>query len=128
MPVVSFSAKDINRNKLVSPAWYVMKVESVGEKPSRDGGSTNYPVEGVIVHDASDGDTTFSGVPVTWNFNSKAISFAIGFFEALGAEIKPDQNLDFNAAVGKSLRVYIENDEYQGRLVNRVNHKYATVE
>lgn len=128
MPIVSFSATDIKRNTLVEPGWYVVKIESVGEKLSADQGSTNYPVEGVVVHSAVDGDTTYSGVPIYWNFNSKAISRAIGFFEAFGVEIKPEEKIDFNAAVGKSLKVMIERGEWKGRQKNEVNDKYASVD
>lgn len=127
MPVVSFSDKDLLRGKVVEPAWYVMHIESVGEAPSKDGGSTNYPVEGVIVKNADNGNEEFKGVPIDWNFNSKAIGFAVGFLQAFGVDVKSGARFDLANASGKQLEVFVENDTYQGRMVNRVNHKYRAL-
>ena len=127
MPVVQFSDKDLLRGKVVEPAWYVMHIESVGEAPSKDGGSTNYPVEGVIIKNADNGNEEFKGVPIDWNFNSKAIGFAVGFLQAFGVDVKSGARFDLANAAGKQLEVFVENDTYQGRMVNRVNHKYRAL-
>jgi len=120
----SFSATDLLRGTIIEPAWYRVKIESIGEKPSKDGGSTNYPVEGIVQYNSDSGDTAFAGVPLVWNFNSKAMGFAIGFLEALGIEVQPDTRYDLSKSAGEEIDVFVENGEYQGRLVNRVNHKY----
>ena len=125
--VVSFSARDLARGKEITPAWYRVKIESIGEAPAKasdKGPSTNYPVEGTIICNADNGDTALAGTPIDWNFNSKALGFTVGFLQAFGVEVKPDMRFDLQAAVGKELDVFIENDLYQGRKVNRVNHKY----
>src|SRR3970040_1260629 len=127
MPVVQFSDKDLLRGKVVEPAWYFMHIESVGEAPSKDGGSTNYPVEGVIVKNADNGNEEFKGVPIDWNFNSKAIGFSVGFLQAFGVDVKSGARFDLANAAGKQLEVFVENDTYQGRMVNRVNHKYRAL-
>lgn len=124
MPFIQFGDRDLLRGKVVEPAWYRVKIESVGEKPSSDGGSTNYPVEGTIIRNADNGNTDYAQVPIDWNFNSKAIGFAVGFLQAFGVEVKAGVRFDLNAASGQELDVFIENDVYQGRTVNRVNHKY----
>lgn len=125
MPIpVSFSARDLLRGTLVNPGWYRVRIESVGQEPSKDGGSTNYPVEGTIVAAYDAEGEKFIGVPITWNFNSKAMGFAKGFFQALGVELKADERVDLQAAEGMDLDVMIENGEWQGRILNRVNHKY----
>lgn len=124
MPFITFGDRDLLRGKVVDPAWYRIRVESVGEKPSADGGSTNYPVEGTIIRNADNGSEDFAGVPIDWMFNSKAVGFAVGFLQAFGVEIKPKVRFDLNAAAGQELEVFVENDTYQGRTVNRVNHKY----
>lgn len=124
MPFITFGDRDLLRGKVVEPAWYRVKIESVGEKPSSDGGSTNYPVEATIIRNADNGDTTFTMVPLDWNFNSKAVGFAVGFLQAFGVEVKAGVRFDLNAAAGQELDVFVENDVYQGRTVNRVNHKY----
>ena len=127
MPLVSYSDKDLLRGKIVEPAWYRMKIEEVGEKPSADGGSTNYPVEATIIKNADNGNEEFAGVPINWNFNSKAMGFSIGFLQCLGVDVQPVVRYDLANAAGKVIDVFVENDTYQGRLVNRVNHKYRKV-
>jgi len=126
MPIISFSEKDLLRGKIVEPAWYRVRVDNIGESPSKDGGSTNYPVEGVIIRNADTGGEEFAGVPIEWNFNSKAIGFAVGFLQAFGVEVKPNVRVELRAAEGKEIDVFIENDTWQGRMKNQVNHKYRT--
>lgn len=124
MPIIEFGEKDLLRGKEVLPDWYRVHIDSIGEAPSKDGGSTNYPVEGTILFNATNGDKEFSGVPLTWNFNSKAIGFAVGFLQSFGVNVEPGKRFELNSASGKEVDIFVENDTYQGRLVNRVNHKY----
>lgn len=125
-PIVQFSERDLLRGKVVEPAWYLMRIDAIGEAPSKDGGSTNYPVEGTIMKNADSGSVEFAGVPIDWNFNSKAVGFAVGFLAAFGVDVKSGQRFDLANAAGKMLEVFVENGEWQGRMVNRVNHKYRT--
>lgn len=131
MPVVTFDDSDILRNKIVKPAWYRVRVDKVLTKPSKsDNPDTTevYPIEGTILRNAENGDTEFAGVPTPagWNFNNnpRAKGFMIGFFESLGAEVKSGKRLELSAAEGQELEVFIENGEYEGRIVNKINHKY----
>lgn len=127
MPVVSFGQRDLLRGKIVIPGWYRIKVESVGEQPAKasdKGPSTNYPVEGTIMFNGDNGSREFEGVPIDWMFNSKAIGFAVGFLQAFGVEVSAGTRFDLKSAENRELDVFVENDTYQGRLVNRVNHKY----
>lgn len=130
MPVISFSDRDLMRGKIVAPAWYRVKIDTVGEspaKPSDKGPSTNYPVEATIMFNGDNGDTEFASVPLDWNFNSKAIGFAVGFLQAFGVEVKAGTRFDLKSAEGREIDVFVENDTYQNRLVNRVNHKYRAI-
>ena len=127
MPIVQFSERDLLRGKVVEPAWYVVRIDNIGEAPSKDGGSTNYPVEGVIIRNADTGSEDYAGVPLDWNFNSKAIGFAVGFLAAFGVDVKAGARFELANAVGKQVETFVENGEWQGRMVNRVNHKYRTV-
>jgi len=127
MPMISFSDRDLLRGKVVEPAWYVVTINSVGEAPSKDGGSTNYPVEGTIVKNADNGSEEFVNVPLDWNFNSKAIGFAVGFLAAFGVDVKSGARFDLANAAGRQIEVFVENDTWQGRMVNRVNHKYRAL-
>jgi hypothetical protein len=127
MPIVEFSEDDLKRGVIVTPAWYRMLIVEVGEKLSKDQGSTNYPVEGRIIKNAEDGSTAFAGVPITWNFNSKAMGFSRGFLSALGVAVEAHKRYDLAAAKGMEIEVFVENGTYEGRLVNRVEHKYRKV-
>lgn len=127
MATVQFNDRDLLRGKVVTPAWYRVRIESVGEAPAKDqskGPSTNYPVEGTILFNGDTGDKEFANVPLDWNFNSKAIGFAVGFLQAFGVEVKANTRFDLKSAEGRELDVFVENDVYQNRQVNRVNHKY----
>lgn len=127
MAMIQFTERDLMRGKIVTPAWYRVKIETVGEAPAKQsekGPSTNYPVEATILFNGDNGDKEFAGVPLDWNFNSKAIGFAVGFLAAFGVEVKSGMRFDLKAAEGREVDVYVENDTWQNRLVNRVNHKY----
>jgi len=127
MPKIKFTEKDLLRGKIITPGWYLVNVDDVGEAPSKDGGSTNYPVSATVIKNADDGDTQFAGVPVEWNFNSKAIGFAQGFLASFGVDVQAAKNYDLAHAVNKQIEVFIETGEWQGRLKNQVNHKYRPV-
>lgn len=124
MTIISFTEKDLLRGKIVEPAWYRVKIDSVESGLSKDQGSTNYTCEGTIVRNADNGSEEFTGVPIQCRFNSKAMGFAKGYFEALGVEIKADQRYDLKASEGEVIDVFVENGTYEGRPKNEVNHKY----
>lgn len=130
-PIIEFSEDDINRNKIVTPGWYEVEVLRVGTKPSKGDNpdtTTIWPIDGRIIRNADNGDTSFAGVPTPagWNFNDnpRAKGFIVGFFTSLGAYVKAGARMDLAAAEGKRLEVFIENDTFEGRVVNRINHKY----
>lgn len=127
MTMIAFSQRDLMKGKVIEPSWYRVKIESVGESPAKvsdKGPSTNYPVEATIQFNGDNGDTKYATYPIDWNFNSKAIGFAVGFLEAFGVEVKAGSRFNLKSAEGREVDVYVENDTYQGRVVNRVNHKY----
>jgi len=125
MPMINITARDILRGKIVEPAWYRVRVDEVGEKTAKSGQSQFYPCEGTIVKNADNGSTEFAGVPTPqgWGFSELALGFAIGFLEACGAEVGPGR-FELKDAEGKEIDIYIENGLYEGRTVNKINHKY----
>jgi hypothetical protein len=122
--LIEFSNDDLLRGKVVEPAWYRMEIKSITPKMSKDGGSTNYIAEGRILFNADDKSDKFAGVPIIWNFNSKAKGFMVGYFGALGIEVGPGRPFNLAATVGEKLDVYVEPGEYEGKVRNQVNHKY----
>ena len=135
-PIITFSEDDILRNKIVTPGWYVVKVERVGQKPSKGDNpdtTTIWPIDGKIIKNADNGSEEFAGVPTPagWNFNDnpRAKGFILGFVACIkGSEVKPGERIELAAAEGKMLRVFIENDTFEGRVINRINHKYKPLE
>ena len=126
MTVVSFTEQDLLRGKIVEPAWQRMKIDAVNSALSKDQGSTNHKVEGTIIRNADNGDEQYQGVPIIWNFNSKAMGFSKGFLEALGVTVEAGKRYDLKAAEGEIIDVFVENGMYEGRPKNEVNHKYRT--
>jgi hypothetical protein len=128
MPIVSFTKRDMLRGQIIEPAWYRVRIEEVGETPAKADPnkppSMNYPVTATILFNGDTGDKKFTGMPLEWNFNSRAIGFAVGFLESFGVKVEEGQRFDLKSAEGESLDVFVENDTYQGRIMNRVNHKY----
>lgn len=129
MAVIQFGQRDLMRGKIITPGWYRVRIESVGEAPAKQsekGPSTNYPVEATVLFNGDNGDVEFAGVPLDWNFNSKAIGFAVGYLQSFGVEVQAGTRFDLASSAGRETDVYVDNDTYQNRLVNRVNHKYRT--
>jgi hypothetical protein len=130
MAVVQFSERDILRGTIIEPAWYRVRIDTVGESAAADkgkGASTNYPVEGTILFNGDNGDIKFKNCPIDWNFNSKAVGFAVGFLKAFGVEVAAGQRFDLKSAEGREIDVYVENGTYNNRIVNRVEHKYRPI-
>lgn len=124
---VQFDEKDLARGTIVEPAWYRVKVDSITTKPSKDGGSTNYVAEATIICNADTGNTEFAGIPLVWNFNSKAMGFAQGFIKALigpDAKLTAGERYDLESAVGKELDVMVVTGEWNGNFRNEVKHNY----
>lgn len=127
--IFSFSKKDILGGKIYPPSWYRVRIVDVTAGPSKnvEKPSTNFEITGEILFDSDSGDATYAEHPLKWMFNSRAMGFAKGFLISLGVpeeEIKEDVRFDFKNAMGKEIDVYVENELFEGRQVNRVNHKY----
>lgn len=127
--IFTLSKKDVMGGKVYEPAWYRVRIDDYSNGPSKnlENPSTNHTYQGTILFNADTGDKKYEDHPLTWMFNSRAMGFTKGFLIALGVpeeSITPDSRFDFKNALGKEIDIYVENDTYEGRLVNRVNHKY----
>lgn len=131
MPIFEPTKKDLMRGKLVSePAWYTVIIDSFDDgKPSKDKQSTNYTVEATILRNADTGEEKDAGIMLVWNFNTKAMGFATGYLKALGVDAELGGRYRLEESVGQQMDVFVEHDTWDGKNVNRVNHKYrpATV-
>ena len=124
---IEFSNEDLLRGEIVEPGWYTVKINSYEEAPSKNGDSTNYILNTVIVRNSGNGDEAFAGVPIKLNFNSKAKGFSIGFLKALGIGAESGQRYDLEQTVGEIVDVHITTGTYQDRPKNEVNHSYRPV-
>lgn len=130
MTMVSFSDSDLLRNKVVEPAWYLLDIQEHRTwTPTKDGQSNNCHFECVIEKNADNVSQDFANVPIELQFNDKpkAKGFIEGFLRGLGVDIQSNARYDLKMAVGKKIEAFIENDNYNGRLINRCNHKYRVV-
>ncbi len=124
--MIEVSQKDLLRAKLITPGFYDVHIEKVTEALSAKGDSTNHILEGTVICNTDDGSEQFAGCPSPyWLFNSKAPGFFIGFYAAThdGAEPSPGR-FDIKAAEGTTVSVFIANEEYEGRMVNKLKHQY----
>ena len=126
MPMIDFNEEDLARGRVVKPSWYRVRIGQIGEKPSKDKQSTNYPTEGTILFDADNGDIEFANTPILWYFNSKGKGFIAAFLNALGEEVVPGR-VNLEAATGMELDMYIGNKLYEGRTVNDYTGKYRRI-
>jgi hypothetical protein len=128
MPVIiSFTEEELLQGTVLDPSWYRVRVSSVGQKLSKDQGSTNYPTEAVVICDANTGDTKFAGVPIIWNFNSKYMKAASSFLQAFGLTPVPGQQYALSDTEGKEVEMFVANKEYNNRVVNDFPHQYRPV-
>ena len=124
--IIEFSESDILSSKIVNPAWYRVHIESVEDRTSKDGQSTNSWIKGKIVFDADSGSKEFSGVatPYLWLFNSKGAFAAVGFCACLGMEPGAGKRADLSNATGKDLDVFIGNLLVEGTMRNVITGQY----
>lgn len=127
--LVEFTESDLLRSKIVDPAWYRLLINEVGEwTPTKNGDSNNCVMECVIQFNGDTRSEEFKGVPLNLQFNDKknAIGFIEGFLRAMGAKLEVGR-IDLQAVKGSQIEAYVENETWEGRVRNRVNHKYRAV-
>lgn len=118
----NIAERDILRSKEITPGFYLTKIENAYEDVAGTDGSKVIKFEGIIV------EGEFAGVPLNWQFSEKAPGFAIPFFRALGApigvagsELEKGGSMNEKNAIGKTIKVGVKNEMYQGRKVNRAD-------
>lgn len=129
MPLVEFNAEDINRSRIVEPAYYRVRIDEVEISAAKKGNSINYRLEGVIVKNADTGDVKFAGVPTPylWMYNSKLIGNMVPLLEAMGETVGEGYRLNTDNLKGKEVEVFIGNAEYNGNIQNSMTNKFRAV-
>jgi len=130
MPLVEFNESDLKRNMIVTPAWYRLSIESMGEwKESKNKTSNNLECEALIIKNADDGSEEFTGVPVTIRFNDspKMKPVMETFLVSIMGEKIEATRYEMNAAIGKEVEAFVGNTTYEGRVRNEVQLKFRPV-
>ncbi len=119
--------EDIARSKVLSPTWYECKITKVLDEVSKTSGANMVTFHFSVTENPSnpkctDG-TPSTGVPLKPFYITEAgIGFGIKLLEVLSnKKITPGTEVDsamLSNAVGKKLKVYVKNEEYQGRVGN----------
>jgi hypothetical protein len=118
---------DVKKAVQINQGWYPVLVDNAYEKPASTDGSKLVVFEGHII------GGEFDGCPLVWQFSEKAPSFAIPFFKALGApigekgtEFEKGGQFDEKRAIGKTIKVFVKNEMYQGRMLNKADQFLST--
>jgi hypothetical protein len=119
--------EDIKRGKVLPPTWYVCKIKAVSDKVSKSSNADMTQIDLVVSDNpnnpkCADGDTS-TGVPLKPYYITEAgIGFALPFFSAiLRRPVKAGDEIESSAManiVGKELKVFVGNEEFQGRVGN----------
>ena len=128
MPIINFSKADLTSGEIISPGWYKVEVISLITKPPKTGGdSLNYVPRFRII----DKSKPQYEMELQHTFNTQALGRMAPFLAALMeksiktiTEELNGNSLMFNTddAIGKKLQIYIKNEPYEGRLVNKVEN------
>jgi hypothetical protein len=103
---------DLLRSKTVTPGWYPAVVKSVEDKTASTG------VPGKVIELIIEGGP-FDGVPLTARFWENAAGFAAPFVYAItGKKVEDAGEFMLENSVGKKVKVYVKNKEWQGKMGN----------
>lgn len=125
--LLQFSDSDVKSSKIVPPGWYLVSIDEVEEKASKDSKSINTWLKGQIIKDDDTGSTENSGVPTPfpWLINSKGAWAAVGLFNSIfGDEIKAGDRRDTAALAGQKVVMFIGNGLYEGVMKNVSTNQY----
>lgn len=128
---VQFTQDDINRSKIVSPAFYRVRINSIASKAAKTGGGTNLWLEGVILKNADNGSEEFAGVPTPylWMFSSKDIGKMIPLLQAVEPTftVDPTARIPLDTLQGQELEVFIGNGTWNNQVTNVITNQYRPV-
>lgn len=117
MPIrFTVTREDILMGQPISPDWYLATISKVWEKPAKGDGSQVVYFEFTI-----NSDGPFKGRKVKTQFSEKAPSFIEGLVVAITNQPFEPGTFDMDGSVGKSCKIKIVNDQYEGRMINKID-------
>lgn len=117
MALVEFQDDDLKRGTLVDPGMYDVIVEHQEDSTDKNG----FPLFKYRFKIINCPNPEFDGVRLFTQFSSKAMGFYVPFWTAVTGE-KPTkgQGYDTSYPVGRTLRVQVIRDVYEGNAQNKV--------
>src|ERR1022692_184695 len=114
---VNLTREDILQGKVISPGWYLLNIKDVTQEQAKsDSSSTNIVVSFTIA------DGPAKDTPLKIWFSEKALGTIAGFLKALtGEEVVVGTDYDIESCKGKQVRGKVVNDEYKGRMTNKID-------
>jgi hypothetical protein len=120
--------EDINRSKVLTPAWYLCRIKKVTDGVSKSSGANMTTFEFVVRDNpanpkAADGSSS-ADVPLKPYYLTEAgIGFGLNLLSALngGKKVTAGAEIDsalLAGAVGKDIKIFVKNEEYQGKVGN----------
>lgn len=119
-----YTREDLLKGRAMEPGWYPCECTGHEETLSKEDKSTNWNFKLIVLDGTTEQQSgkDVGGTPLYRLFNEKGMGFADKFIEVVtghppneeGGEFDPDE------AKGKKMLVYVKNETYNGRLVNRV--------
>jgi hypothetical protein len=107
---------DLLRSKTVKPGWYETLVKSVTDVSAKSSGVAGKSIELIIV------GSDFADVPLTARFWENAPGFAANFIWAItGKKVEDSGYFQLENAVGKKIKTFVKNKEWQGRVGNEAS-------
>ena len=119
---IELTKADLLKGSPIEPGWYGAEIVNYFPKPSKDGGSLNH----IFTLKLPKKD----GTEIEHNFNSKAIGMMAPFIAAI--QEKPIKEIidamgnntlafDTDTVIGMKIQVKIKNEQFEGRLLNKVD-------
>jgi hypothetical protein len=114
--------EDIKRGKVVDPGRYSARITTVSDKLSKPNEAGEQSMNTVVTFVITSG--AFKDVPITVYFNEKAPGTVVPLLTALGYKVDEDAgfdvDLDESTLGGREVDIFVDNDLYQGRKVNKI--------
>lgn len=113
---LNLTREDILQGKVVPPGWYLCNIKDVTQEKAKSSDSWNY----VLYFSIADGP--HKDVPLKFWISEKAPGVVAPLIEIFtGKEMQAGVDYDLESMKGKQIRVNVKNDEYNGRLTNKVD-------
>ena len=119
---IRITKEDLLKSKILNPGWYLAKVQQTTAKAASTDQSTYWTIEMKVLGGPNQKDGSSPvGVTLYRVYSEKATGMAAPFFKAFGVQFTDDNDLDFDAANGREIKVNVQNAlNNKGRMSNVV--------